>query len=132
MSPEIIQTVLTIVIASASGGGLVAGFINLRKERRDTDTHGVDLFKKLRDEVAGLQNRQLETWAQLEVAVNQAALAKTEVTWLRGIVTSFVRPVVEWIDAGAQPPPPPVTDEVRRVLAAAERPPIPPPTEEPT
>ena len=131
MSDQLFQTILTVAISTVSGGGLVAGFAALRKERRDGETHGVDLFQKLLADVATVQNRQTETWNQLQVALQQAALAKTEVTWLRGIVTSFVRPVVEWIDAGAQPPPPTVSDEGRRVRAAAENPALPPPTTTP-
>lgn len=107
----------------------------MRQSRRSPDQRQADaaVWGTLRSgydaritELTGELNR-LRT--DVGAARTEAAAATQEVAWLRITVASLVRPLVAWIDSGAQPPPPAIPDALRRLLdeVASHRPPDPGP-----
>lgn len=92
-----------------------------RGEEREDTTSDVNVVVKLTEGFASLQALQVKTWQDGQEAIREAAAARLEVTWLRTTVASLVRPLVAWIDSGAQPPPPAVPEELRRLLVDVEQ-----------
>lgn len=123
---------LGTVVTGLLSGGLFAGLLGWvkffredrradRVDQRAETTDGVNVVASLWTQVATLQTQVIANFADGQAAREDAAAARREVDWLRSTFASLVRPLVAWIDLGAQPPPPAVPDELRRILADVDQ-----------
>lgn len=111
---------LKILLPLLVGGGAVGTWTALRKDRRDSTTHELDVIRIMRADVATASVEATQAAVRAGQAEQRAADAEraahaqaTEIRSLRsslqriaGAMAREMTHILDWIDRGAHPPPP--------------------------
>lgn len=118
---------LKIILPLLLGGGAVGTWTALRKDRRESATHELDVIRIMRSDTADAAAQAVEAIQRAAAVERRAATAEQradaaeraahaqagEIRSLRaslqriaGIMSREMTYILDWIDSGAQPPPP--------------------------
>lgn len=116
----LVMDLLKILVPLLLGGSVVGTWTALRKDRRESSTHELDIIRIMRSDTADAAAQAVEAIQRASAADQRASATEQlasdqarEIRSLRaslqriaGIMSREMTYILDWIDSGAQPPPP--------------------------